>query len=173
MKINKRNNVFETNSSSIHAICIDKKQPTYYPPHLSFRFGEFGWENECYNDYYANASYLYQALLGLTSQYGSKDYIGKYDECCEYIREVLAKHNVECDFETGEIDWHSYMGNGYIDHVNQLDEWFDDLMKDDDKLIRFIFSDNSYIVTGNDNDDFGRPDVDEDEDNVEVYWKYN
>lgn len=45
MKRQIRKSVFETNSSSTHAICITKKKDNYkLPDHIDFEFGEFGWD---------------------------------------------------------------------------------------------------------------------------------
>lgn len=44
MKRQIRKSVFETNSSSTHAICITKKKDNYkLPDHIDFEFGKFGW----------------------------------------------------------------------------------------------------------------------------------
>ena len=41
--INVRQSVFETNSSSMHSICIAKQNNYDIPSTLHFDFGEFGW----------------------------------------------------------------------------------------------------------------------------------
>ena len=43
--------------------------------------------------------------------------------------------------------------SGYVDHANELEEFLDAVCKDEDKLVRFLFSGFSFIITGNDNDD--------------------
>lgn len=68
MRIQIRNNVFETNSSSTHAICISKKNPStaeLQRTTVLFECGRFGWEVETYKDISSRASYLYQAILDL------------------------------------------------------------------------------------------------------------
>ena len=49
MKRQIRRGVFETNSSSTHAICIAKGDYNL-SKHIDFTIGEFGWENNEYDD---------------------------------------------------------------------------------------------------------------------------
>lgn len=64
MKRQIRKSVFETNSSSTHAICITKKKDNYkIPKHIDFEFGEFGWECDEYHDTRNKASYLITAIF--------------------------------------------------------------------------------------------------------------
>lgn len=64
MKRQIRKSVFETNSSSTHAICITKKKDNYkIPKHIDFEFGEFGWMYEEYSDTHNKASYLITAIF--------------------------------------------------------------------------------------------------------------
>ena len=57
MKTKVRKNVFETNSSSTHSICVtknnivDEKQN-----HIEFTIGEFGWEIDEYCSPYTQSS---------------------------------------------------------------------------------------------------------------------
>ena len=53
MKIQIRKNIFETNSSSIHSLVIGNNNENIYenlPSEIHFNGGEYGWENEVYND---------------------------------------------------------------------------------------------------------------------------
>lgn len=46
--------------------------------------------------------------------------------------------------------------NGYIDHVgtDEMPEWLENMMNDDDALLTYLFGD-AFVITGNDNgDDF-------------------
>lgn len=141
MKRQVRRNVFETNSSSTHSICVvkddfldDLKDVIY------FHVGEFGWE---YNKLYTpekKASYLYTAIL----ENNKLDLI-------EDMQNILIKNNIE--FKLGEAkinEKYGFLENGFIDHSEELDEFLN-ICKDENKLMRFLFSSKSYIVTGNDN----------------------
>ena len=43
--------------------------------------------------------------------------------------------------------------DGYVDHASELEEMVDALLQDDEMLKRYLFSDDSFILTGNDNED--------------------
>lgn len=147
MKTKVRKNVFETNSSSTHSICVtknnilDEKQN-----HIEFTIGEFGWEIDEYCSPYTKAQYLYTGLL----DNGREDLI-------ENIKSILDSNGITYEFETPQYwtssDGYKCLDNGYIDHSNELDEFLT-ICCDEDKLMRFLFSSESFIITGNDNDDY-------------------
>lgn len=133
-----RNNVFETNSSSCHAICISKNtvSKSDLPSHVTFARGEFGWEGTEYCDVWSKASYLYEAILSC--------YYGHAEEKLNEIKQTLKQYNIECDFEPKNNDW------GYIDHGGNTIDFVEAVLEDDDKLLTYLFGDG-FIVTGNDN----------------------
>lgn len=68
MKKTIRIGVWETNSSSVHAVAIPKTnisidEITSYHNTIHFNHGEFGWEHAVYGDINSRASYLYQAIF--------------------------------------------------------------------------------------------------------------
>lgn len=145
MKRQVRQGVFETNSSSTHAICISKDHDTSkltLPDSVSFDHGEFGWECEKLRSVREKASYLYEAILGTY-------YENSVEEKLDHIKEMLGKHGITCDFEPSSG---KYWDDGYIDHVGEDDmpEWLENMMNDDDALLTYLFGD-AFIVTGNDN----------------------
>ena len=79
-----RRNVFETNSSSTHSICISKA-PVTAGKYIHFRIGEYGWENDCVNI----ADYLYTAIL---EQYD-------VDELLKKLKDILDSYSIEYEFE--------------------------------------------------------------------------
>ena len=88
-----RNNTFETNSSSTHAIAIPKKSNYKIQKHVDFHWGEFGWEYEVYYDTSSKASYLYTMI-----RYFNGDYIKEHNKANEYIskiRQYLDEENNE------------------------------------------------------------------------------
>jgi hypothetical protein len=137
-----RRNVFETNSSSTHSICISKA-PVTEGKHIHFRIGEYGWENDCVDI----VNYLYTAIL---EQYDS-------DELLEQLKDILDSHSIEYEFEEpnyktssdGECRWLEY---GYIDHSSETREFINAVLSDEDMLMRCLFGD-SCVYTGNDNQD--------------------
>lgn len=87
MKTQIRMGVFETNSSSTHAICITKKKDNYkIPKHIDFEFGEFGWECDEYSDICNKASYLITAIFSFSKS--------KVDEKLAQLKNILDSHNI-------------------------------------------------------------------------------
>ena len=147
MKRQIRQGVFETNSSSTHAICISKNHDTSnlkLPDSVLFDHGEFGWECRKLRHVWEKASYLYEAILGTY-------YVNNSEEQLNHLKEILNKHGVECDFEPTSG---KYWDDGYIDHVGEDDMpgWLENMMSDDDVLLTYLFGD-AFVITGNNNDD--------------------
>ena len=68
MKVQIRQGVFETNSSSTHAISIIKKSNiTEYPDEVRFDKGDFGWDFEIYFDTSDKASLYIQHISEVCS----------------------------------------------------------------------------------------------------------
>lgn len=146
-----RNNTFETNSSSTHSICIPKNCEYNNLSHVSFNLGEFGWTTA----HVDACNYLYTAIVELEKYY---NYRG-----LDKLKEILDKNNVTYDFE--EVDDKKYF---YIDHVEDLVEFVDKCLSDEEYLLRFL----SYgeVYTGNDND-FTEYEDDEIPERLLAYYK--
>lgn len=137
-----RKNVFETNSSSTHSIAISKK-PVVIGKYISFHIGEFGWENDCVDP----ADYLYTAIL---DQSDSIDLLNK-------LKEILDKHSITYSLEEplykkSSYGDYIYLSYGYVDHSYEAREFIFAVLNDEDLLMRYLFGD-SYVYTGNDNQD--------------------
>ena len=126
-----RRNVFETNSSSTHSICISKA-PVTIGNFIRFTIGEYGWETRCVID---TPSYLYTAIH---SQ-------GDSEELLERLKDILDSYHIKYEFE--EWTRESY---GYIDHGYDTREFIDAVLNDEEMLMRYLFG-GSCIYTGNDN----------------------
>lgn len=162
MKYAIRNNVFETNSSSVHVIAIGKEyDEKVVPDHIYFELGEFGWEVNVYKDITSRASYLYTAICYNDNYIEAQDYI-------DYIAETLREQSITCEFEHPSKD-----NFFYIDHAEDLCDWLKDLREDESKLLMYLLSPSSEIRTGNDDNGGSEPKTDdlENNDNVELYWK--
>ena len=143
MKRQIRSSVFETNSSSTHSIAISKA-PATIGKSIGFNIGEFGWENDCVN----TADYLYTAILYIYSRDVAEEKI-------EHLKRILDKHNVLYKFEEPEYEtsrWGAYLKYGYIDHGAECTEFVEAVLNDEDMLMRYLFG-NSFVYTGNDNQD--------------------
>ena len=148
MKTQIRSNVFETNSSSTHSICISKD-----PVNISdiegktvvFTHGQFGWEWEQYTSLWSKASYLYQAICDVYRDEKERS------DAMNQIYEILGKYGIDCEFEPTKKD-HWCLEYGYIDHGSELKEFVDSILHSENRLLRYLFGD-TIIFTGNDNDD--------------------
>jgi hypothetical protein len=139
-----RQNVFETNSSSTHSICIAKNCELTIPESLHFSFGEFGWECDTLYDVGSKSSYLYTGLF-------AND---RHEDIQKVIATLTAKGVAITREDPVYKDGESWAENsGYVDHSDRLTNFLDAVLADEEKLMRFLFSDMSFIITGNDNDD--------------------
>lgn len=138
-----RKGMFETNSSSTHTIIVTDQncEPGAI---VDFRIGEFGWKFERLDTVDEKASYLYTAAC----IYYKRDV---YQD----LYEILSKYGVKCSCTlparfSNEDDW---LDNGYIDHgyCGDLPEFVRCMMTHNKALIRYLFSPESFVVTGNDN----------------------
>lgn len=147
-----RRSVYETNSSSTHAICI-AKDGYELKDHIDFHTGEYGWECEEYGDLDNKASYLITAILSMDKEYADEKLTRLKDILDEYeITYTIPELNIK-SYEYGKEKHYYYdIGYDYIDHAGELKSWLDDLLSDSDKLFRYLFG-NSIIITGNDNGD--------------------
>lgn len=149
-----RQQVFETNSSSTHSICIAKNAEITLPKSLHFCFGEFGWECDTLYSVSEKASYLYTGLIANGRQ---TDF--------DNIVKTLQSKGIEVTFEAPIYKTHTYehegqiksytstKNGGYVDHGDELASLENAICGDEDKLLSYLFSDLSFIITGNDNDD--------------------
>lgn len=155
MKKQVRKNIFETNSSSTHSIVIGNNGEDIYaglPRKLEFHGDQFGWEHRLYNYTQAKANYLFTSLI----------YVDNPQECIERIKEILAKWNIETEFD--EIVKKHWESGGdyyeiadkfcYVDHGNENKDLVKELCEDEAKLMNYLFSDGSYVETSNDNSDY-------------------
>lgn len=81
-----RKGIFETNSSSVHTLCINKRNDLKIPNSFKFDRGEeFGWSYDTYNDDMSKGDYLYQLIenyafyMGKDEFESSDIYLTKYD----------------------------------------------------------------------------------------------
>lgn len=140
--INVRKNVFETNSSSTHSICISKDTVKNMPKEVKFQAGEYGWEEDTV---YATASYLWTAILD-----GPQELV---EERTQKLKDALDRLGVKGIFEYPPKDEYGFYTDCYIDHSCECADLIDALLSNDDLLARYLFGD-SCIYTGNDNDSY-------------------
>lgn len=152
-----RKGVFETNSSSMHSLAVDKlsgrELAEVHIPYFKFDIGEFGWSNNYYE--------------------GLGDYIWTY-LCCRYsdnletlseyknkLYDLMSKYADEVEFEEPIINKeYGFLEDGYIDHYDELDEFIEHLFNNERLLISAIL--RGRLETGNDNGDYRPEDMEGD-----------
>lgn len=137
-----RSNIFETNSSSIHTFCVSKEHRDYSylkGKKVYIGTGEYGWHGSCCDA----LSYLYTAL-----QY-DEDKVMELDEKLKnfgvipiYLNGCL-KHG---EYNEDDI-------TGYVDHAGCFYEIWDELVKNNDIFMNFIFGPDTAIYLSSDNSD--------------------
>lgn len=141
MKIQTRQSCFETNSSSIHSLCIPRNVPYKVPKYVNFYLGRYSWGPDVETDP-GNYLYTYLALTEDTKR-------------IEQLENILYKHGAE------EVSFQPYKTKDicddfYIDHAAESEDWVNSLFADEEKLLRHLFTPGAVIYITNDNSpDFG------------------
>ena len=186
-----RKGMFETNSSSVHALIISKNIDSIPDRELHISHGEWGWKQARYSDPDDKISYLCQAICDCC--YKEIDLMrNRIDALLSPLRERGITCIIKDDYF--KFDKYGYI-EGYVDHADTLCNSYTrssdgkytgvfcgkgtilkTLMDDADMLIRYIFGD-STLVTANDNDYANAPIEDVyghiKEDKYDVLEKYN
>lgn len=145
-----RESCFETNSSSLHSICIHK---SYEMPknikQIHFGFGEYGWTPEHYGTIEEKASYLWTAICG------SEQFPSNISRKKNRIKELLSEKCPQIDLSFSRFSYdreHKYIDiDGYVDHVEGANDFINYVLDNSENLCRYLFSKHSFIKTGNDN----------------------
>lgn len=153
-----RKNLFETNSSSTHVITIANNNEDDFknnlPETIEFNVGEYGWEFERYDDMQSRADYLFTAIVGCGVD--AEPYINKLVETLKSWG-VEAKYPELTKKETSYGCYYNLKGlpGKYfgIDHASELRDFLEQVVNDETLLMNYLFSPESFIATGNDNDD--------------------
>lgn len=149
MKKQIRNRTFETNSSSVHSLSIDKsgRRPSVLRLNSNgevvTRFGVFGKFLEYYSSQHEKLSYLITCCKYISRGWDIESIYDTYE--FKKIRDVLIEYIPGCtglviegDPEDGEIDHQSQPEYGTINIIN---------VYDDDEIIDFIFNDYVSLKT--------------------------
>lgn len=159
-----RTSLFETNSSSIHALVISKNNNINIVPIESHSDDNYGIDPKYLHDPNIKFDYLITALKyeiqrnkKMTDQGVdmSKSYINYSDNInedpekqLEELEKILVENHVPFKI-------FNKFGDGYIDCSNSVVcDIIPELLKDPNKLMRYLFNDDSYLRTGNDGDNY-------------------
>ena len=170
-----RKGIFETNSSSTHALCITKDNDNIeIPKTISINIDEFefGWSYEEWDSAEDKIAYFILGILNISYNEG----IGKGATILEEFINDLKEFGIEKIDIEGIRFYHYenqyyFESEGYVDHASELLYFIKEMMANKESLKRFLFSRDSFILGGNDNDE-GYPEIKVDYDH-EVYYKGN
>lgn len=146
-----RHSVWESNSSSSHAISCNSKSNTYESitpdenGQIILNGGQFGWEWDKFNDALTKANYCAVAIKS-THSLGE----GKEEWFVELLKEHTGAQEIIFNFSTE--DWDS-ANHSYIDHQSLEDtgKAVDKIFESRESLKQFIFAPDSWLFLGNDN----------------------
>lgn len=166
-----RTSVFETNSSSMHAISFANDDPNITVDKIYVSAsGVYGWDIHDFKAPdekldYATVAFMHIASRAVKSEL-EEDVIAYIDEKLQNVVDCFAKHGVIVEFakdmykvNSMRYDTAFYIQvaiSGYIDHQSapyedsdsaQAARWF---AEDPEELFKFVFN-SSYIHTDNDN----------------------
>lgn len=165
MKVQIRQGVFETNSSSTHAISVVDYYPEDWnsnykvPEKVHFSLdNQFGWEFDTYTDTDSKAAYLWLIICDMHSDVKDRE---ELKSIRDHIESVLLNAGVqEVTFDMGKYkeswrdDGSLYLDYpGYIDHSYEAYDFAKVLLDNDEMLLAYLFDSCSAIGTGNDNSD--------------------
>lgn len=167
-----RKNVFETNSSSTHSICIAKENTKVDIPdriEINLKNYEFGWE---YDKYYTVEEKLAYLIFGLMAEtyyknedVGYKRTMKLLETVGKWVKTIYIKG---LEFVCYEGKSYLEVTDGYVDHASDMEELLDAVLNDEELLKRYLFSIDSFIATGNDNT-YGYPEINVNYDYDEFY----
>ena len=140
-----RRGMFETNSSSTHTIIVTDRKTE--PGNLvDFSIGEFGWGFKKLTSIDEKASYLYTMACYCLDE-----------DVYPRLYDMLIKYGVECSCSNPAVFDKKYncLDNGWVDHGCDGDarDFVSRMLSHEHALIKYLFSDESFVVTGNDNCD--------------------
>lgn len=145
-----RNKVFETNSSSCHALVVPNSSENLEEPeelHLAYN-GEYGWGPEVLTSQRDKFTYLGILAAEIQQQDVVKE-IDNYFETLESLGFTIGDFDDDKEsMKKKLLESYDY----YIDHGNEGVSIYKELIENTDKLKRFILSPKSFITIGNDND---------------------
>jgi hypothetical protein len=155
MKINIRQSVFETNSSSMHSVAIIGCNR---PAELAFTFnsedkimiypGEYGWGYEILRGPEEKLSYAITMITQRTNDGCSPEESIYFQWLNDMVFDYTGHYLQVVELQD---KWNPY---GYIDHqsIDTLDDfWSSDENVFKEKMRDFIFNDKYFIIIDNDN----------------------
>lgn len=155
MNIKIRKSVFETNSSSIHSICISGSDRFSKFPNekISVDFDEYGWGYDRLDTAHQKLSYVLTSIQYYDSSVNDEDIETLYEsKYYVWLKEMVKDYcGCEINLEAYDSRWCSM---GYVDHqsTDTLNEhWSHDESTFKENMKELIFNDKYTIIIDNDN----------------------
>ena len=169
MKRQVRCGVFETNSSSSHAVSVSRRSEPYYDTYeltesidsdgvLHSEFGEFGWGIDSYTDAETKLQYALTMVVetecsdakSIDDFYATEGFNALKNAVCERLNCTDLVVDSKCEYNS---DYDYLSRDGYIDHQSCEDyRSLQDFLNDYDvTLDDFIFNDNVKLIIDHDN----------------------
>ena len=154
--INIRKGTFETNSSSTHSICITKNNKLCDIPDkidINIKKYYFGWEYDKFNTIEEKLAYL---IMGVIEGWDDSflEVSQKLNKIIKTVGKWVKNINIEgIDIVCYKKSMYYSSYEGEVDHAMELKEFVEALLQDEKLLKRYLFSKESFILTGNDNED--------------------
>lgn len=164
-----RNGVFETNSSSCHSLILngkmDGKTRGFYEDVLTINLQDYGWETVTYEGVFEKLNYIASSMVS------SDNMNSLYDLLAKIIEENLCIDKIIISGSKGEywfdaVKWHDadefHRKDLFWSELENISENEDDICVDHqsaglysdltiDEIYYLITSDDSVIITSNDN----------------------
>lgn len=166
MKVNIRNSVFETNSSSVHTVSVRGNFSLddvliNVPKNIVCYLDDYGWHGSPCNDFISKLEYAMSMVLNTeypNFEYWNEDFVINEEilhnlEGYKILLNTINTYVKDCKIKIHRRDG-AFYPYGYIDHqscenYNCLQDFFDDWNITPE---RFLFDDNVVIYISNDNE---------------------
>lgn len=145
MKETIRFSTFETNSSSTHSLCLAKSNNYEIPEYLEVNFDEFEYWTSWTIDKLTTPQQKICYLLALAYDFTDDKIKFNRNKMKQIIFNICNKYGCIINF-VGDL---SKIEN--VDHIFDLNGFITNMLKHEKVLLRFIFNNKCFVLTGNDN----------------------
>lgn len=137
-----RAGMFETNSSSTHAICIHKQEELKFPPYIYFGLMDLG-DSDCWCGIQNRANYLHTIMYEICSR---TDYIALQTK----ITNLLKSYGIKVEWAKPKWGLDGYSPDYYDIKDSCAMVIINHIIPNDKLLLQYLFGENSRIVLGYD-----------------------
>ena len=164
-----RNGVFETNSSSCHSLILngkmDGKTRGFYADVLTINLQDYGWETVTYDGVFEKLNYIASSMVSSDNMNSLYDLLAKVIEENLCIDKIIIEGS-RGEYEFDAVKWREadefHRKDLFWSELEDISECEDDICVDHqssgiysnltiDEIYYLITSDDSVIITSNDN----------------------